>query len=158
MKKIVVFILIFLLVVISLKIINKPKVEDKPNIVTTGCFNYKIDNKDVDIKEDINKEYKLVVKNNCKNDYRYIIILSVDKDYKDSSLINVTMNEVLRNVTYYDKNTQYSVSPGYLDSYILKDDIIKPGKTLKYNLKFGLNESKDNVGWIAEIKVIGISK
>ena len=96
--------------------------------------------------------------NNCKNDYEYIILLSVDKDCKDSSLVNVTINETLRNVTYYDKNTTYSVSPGYLDSYILKDDIIKSGETLKYDLKFGLNESKSDLEWIAEIKVIGLAK
>ena len=158
MKKIIILILIIGLVILGVLLLNKPKKESKPNIVTMGCFNYKIDNKDVNIKNDLDKKYELNISNNCKNDYEYIILLSVDKDCKETSLVNVTINETLRNVTYYDKNTTYSVSPGYLDSYILKDDIIKSGETLKYDLKFGLNESKNDSDWIAEIKVIGLAK
>ena len=29
---------------------------------------------------------------------------------------------------------------------------------MKYNMKFGLNESKNDLDWIAEIKVIGLAK
>ena len=158
MKKIIILVLLIGLVILGVVFINKPKKENKPNIITMGCFNYKIDNKDVNIKTDLDKNYELKISNNCKNDYEYIILLSVDKDCKETSLVNVTINETLRNVTYYEKNTTYSVSPGYLDSYILKDDIIKSGETMKYNMKFGLNEPKNDLDWIAEIKVIGLAK
>lgn len=155
MKKSLIFeIIIVILFVIFLFLFVTKKNPVKHDTILSGCLDTKMKTSDIDLSKKSKQSLDISVTNKCDNDYKYFIILSVKRDSDSDELVKVKINDINKKLTDYDKNIRFNVSTGYLNSYILDENVIGPSKDKNFKLDVS---SDKKIDWISEIKVVGFN-
>lgn len=153
-KSLIIDIVIIIIFVIFLIMFITKKNPTNGGIVVSGCLDNKISSSDIDLSKNNKQTVDITIKNKCDRDYKYYIMLSVKRDSDSDDLVNVKLNSNKKVLTKYDKNIMFNVSTGYLNSYILDNNVLKSNKSKDFKIVLS---SDKTIKWISEIKVVGTS-
>ena len=153
-KSLIIDIVIIIVFVIFLIMFITKKNPTNGGIVVSGCLDNKISSSDIDLSKNNKQTVDITIKNKCDRDYKYYIMLSVKRDSDSDDLVSVKLNSNKKVLTKYDKNIMFNVSTGYLNSYILDDNLLKSNKSKEFKIVLS---SDKKIKWISEIKVVGTS-